>query len=161
MHSWQGPGIGAGRVTAKGIEVAVDGGIQRITWKEVLDVIKRGASPERVAVYMEAHRQFGEWAKAGGYGRPVPPPPKDDVGREQWRADREAEHAEYSRVTDALRETTRAIIDAGCQLEPVQEQLVTSAASKPRDFVPHDVERPGRTPPPEAGEQLGLDLGIG
>jgi hypothetical protein len=122
MHSWQGPSF-AGRVMAKGIEVAVEGGIETITWQEVVDVIRRGATRERAVAYMEAHQAFSEWAMAGGYSRSTPAMPKDEAGKAQWRADRDAEHAEWSRVHNALRQTTTAILQAGCSLEPVQTTL--------------------------------------
>jgi hypothetical protein len=130
---WGGGGQGWGQVSRKGIGSFRDvadmtdpsKAIHLVTWTEVLEVVERGCSDGRREAYEAAYREFNAWVDrqprfdANRYSR-------DANGRlvsSKTPAELEAERADYARVHDAIRSTTEAIIDAGCERELVQEAL--------------------------------------
>lgn len=137
MAGWGGAD-GWGQVTAKGIELwfgshpsaAPD---VRITWREVIDIIARGATAEHLSAYRDAYQFWSVWCRAGGYQGPI----IDQADRRAAAAgDAEAQqrvavqqtqvhrHQQaYSRAIDALRDATAAIVNAGCQDVPIQPAL--------------------------------------
>jgi hypothetical protein len=99
--------------------------VQFVTWSEVLEVVERGCGDGQREAYETAFRGFNDWVArqtrfdAGRYQ-------KDGNGRlvsSKTPAELEAERAEYASVHDAIRSTAKAIIDAGCERELVQEAL--------------------------------------
>jgi hypothetical protein len=122
-HGWGGDTGGLwGQVTRKGIGLYPDIEATRdeknaevfIPWREVLEVVARGCIGGRREAYETAfdawnehHRRYPAWAP--GVSR-----------THQQMIERQAE---LPRVTDAIRSTRDAIIQAGCSLEPVQPEL--------------------------------------
>jgi hypothetical protein len=125
-HGWGGGGEW-GQVTRKGIGLYPDLPSHRdqknarvfITWAEVFEIVAKGCSDGRREAYEAAYVAWNEHHERFPYWEPV------HYGRTRKRTDEEAEAEfdDYCRVTDAIHETTRAIVGAGCSLEPIQAAL--------------------------------------
>jgi hypothetical protein len=126
-HEWGGGGQ-HGRVTKRGIETfdSLDAmfahtASQVIPWREVLDIVAKGCGDGRreryeaaFAGWSEHHRRF-EFRYWGA----------DECKRRRNRTDEEiqTERDDFARVSAGIRETTRAIITAGCEREVLQPEL--------------------------------------
>jgi hypothetical protein len=90
-----------------------------VSWREVIEVVAKGCSGGRREAYEAAydawnhhHDRYPYW-EPGNYGRT----------RKRTEEEAEAEFEDYCRVTDAIRKTTRDIVEAGCSREPIQAAL--------------------------------------
>jgi hypothetical protein len=122
-HGWGGSGEW-GQVTRKGIGLYPDLPSHRdqknarvfITWAEVFEIVAKGCSDGRRESYEAAYAAWGEHNERF---------PAWDPERRTRRTHEEIieSQADYHRVTTALHETTRSIVEAGCSREPIQATL--------------------------------------
>jgi hypothetical protein len=84
-----------------------------LTWREVHEVVERGATPERRAAYVAAHRAYAEQMTT-----PVPHPNRPRRPGKGWDYFTDPKNvAHWQANTDAIRrlhEASDAIIEAGC-----------------------------------------------
>lgn len=92
-----------------------------VKWSEIRDIVRRGATPERREAYEEAFRAYVEQMAA-----PLPHPYRRDAP-EGWDYYSDPENVAHwaasGRTIRELARAERAIIEAGCARELVQDAL--------------------------------------
>ena len=126
-HEWAGGGE-HGRVTKRGIEMfdsldAMFGGspVLVIPWRDVLDVVAKGCTDGRREAHEAAFEAWGEHHRRFEFRYWD----LDACKRRRNRTEEEiqAEHDDFARVSDGIHSTMAAIVNAGCEREPIQPGL--------------------------------------